>query len=478
MKKIYTTFYLILFAVVGFAQGFRIDISIPQLANQEVYLAGYLNGKIYSKDTTKLDPKGVGFFSDKEKLDEGLYMIYLHENHVPYEFLIGADDQEFAVTIKDTTSQAIIDNFAVVGASQTEKYLAVGRYISDAQKKQKHLVAQLKDAKKGSKEEENLKKELSNLNDQVLTYQKNLIESNENNMLAVFLRAMQQPTLPDSLAKGDFSDENFQRKRYMYAKAHFFDNIDVADVRSWRINVLHKKLTDFLTKWLPQHPDTITQEAIKLIEKTESDSMTFSLMTNFMISHAVSSKMMGMDRLLVELSDRYYSTGKAFWADSTILSNVLKEANKSRYNLIGMQARNMPLVKHDGTPFHLYDIKSKYTLLYFYEPSCGHCKVATPKLYNNVYQQYKNKGLEVVAVYLMTDKKEWDDFLNEHKMTQWINAWDPNRDSYYWQFFDTSTTPSEYLLDANKKIIAKRFGVESLGRIIDMFDEMEKEKEK
>ena len=65
----------------------------------------------------------------------------------------------------------------------------------------------MKDAKKDSKEEENLKKELSNLNDQVLTYQKNLIESNENNMLAVFLRAMQQPTLPDSLAKGDFSDE-------------------------------------------------------------------------------------------------------------------------------------------------------------------------------------------------------------------------------------------------------------------------------
>jgi hypothetical protein len=67
----------------------------------------------------------------------------------------------------------------------------------------------------------------------------------------------------------------------------------------------------------------------------------------------------------------------------------------------------------------------------------------------------------------MTDKKEWTDFLTEDKLYDWVNAWDPTRDSHYWEFYDTSVTPGVYLLDKDKKIIAKKIDAKSLDKILD-----------
>ena len=59
-----------------------------------------------------------------------------------------------------------------------------------------------------------------------------------------------------------------------------------------------------------------------------------------------------------------------------------------------------------------------------------------------------------------------NDYIEKNKLQDWTNAWDPDRESYYWTFYDTSTTPGVYLLDKDKKIIAKKIDAESLDRIL------------
>ena len=81
-----------------------------------------------------------------------------------------------------------------------------------------------------------------------------------------------------------------------------------------------------------------------------------------------------------------------------------EEATRRRFNQIGIKGHNLPLVRLDGKKFNLYDLNKKFTLVYFYEPTCGHCQMTTPKIHD-VYEKYKDKGFEVVAIYLMTDKK-------------------------------------------------------------------------
>ena len=43
-----------------------------------------------------------------------------------------------------------------------------------------------------------------------------------------------------------------------------------------------------------------------------------------------------------------------------------------------------------------------------------------------------------------------------------VNVWDPNRESYYWYYFNTSTTPMVYVMDENHKIFAKKIDVDTL----------------
>ena len=70
--------------------------------------------------------------------------------------------------------------------------------------------------------------------------------------------------------------------------------------------------------------------------------------------------------------------------------------------------------------------------------------------------------IKVVAVYMLEDKKEWIDFINEHDLSAMVNVWDPNRESYYWYYYNTSTTPTVYVMDENHKIFAKKIDVDTL----------------
>jgi thiol-disulfide isomerase/thioredoxin len=116
----------------------------------------------------------------------------------------------------------------------------------------------------------------------------------------------------------------------------------------------------------------------------------------------------------------------------------------------------------------LHDIKSKYLVVAFWEADCGHCKTAIPKLHE-VYEKVKDKGVQVLAIHLIASvegKMKWVDFVNEHDLADWHNAWSPNSIAYK-DLYNVYTTPVIYILDENKKILAKRIGPENIEEIID-----------
>jgi thiol-disulfide isomerase/thioredoxin len=106
------------------------------------------------------------------------------------------------------------------------------------------------------------------------------------------------------------------------------------------------------------------------------------------------------------------------------------------------------------------------TVVLIYEPNCSHCKVFVPKFHDEVYQQYKNKGLKVYAIYSMNKKPEWEEFLQANKLFDWINVWDEQNVSQFKILYDVRVTPGVYLLDKNKKIIAKKLSVDQLKDIL------------
>ena len=108
----------------------------------------------------------------------------------------------------------------------------------------------------------------------------------------------------------------------------------------------------------------------------------------------------------------------------------------------------------------MHQIEAEYLILIFYEPSCGHCKKVIPKLYD-IYEKYKGKNVKVFALYTQGKKEEWTEFIEEKKL-DWINVYDPYYISNFRDLYDIYSTPVIYMLDKDKKIVAKRLAIEDI----------------
>jgi peroxiredoxin len=134
-------------------------------------------------------------------------------------------------------------------------------------------------------------------------------------------------------------------------------------------------------------------------------------------------------------------------------------------NLIGNPAPNLVLWDTLGTEINLRDIDAKYTVLYFYDPDCGHCKTKTPILYAS-YPELQAKGVEILAVCTTTDERRWLEFIRENDLG-WINIADLQAKTYFKFYYDVRSTPTVYILDKDKKILAKKIDVEQVEAVID-----------
>ncbi len=68
---------------------------------------------------------------------------------------------------------------------------------------------------------------------------------------------------------------------------------------------------------------------------------------------------------------------------------------------------------------------------------------------------------------------QWQQFIKEHHLGDWINAWDPDHSTDYRRLYDVYMTPVVYLLDDHKKILAKQLDVKQLSDFLDHLNNKE-----
>jgi thiol-disulfide isomerase/thioredoxin len=121
----------------------------------------------------------------------------------------------------------------------------------------------------------------------------------------------------------------------------------------------------------------------------------------------------------------------------------------------------------EGQIYSLNELNAEITIVAFFEPSCGHCKKEIPKLYRQVFEPYRSKGVQVFAVYTLADREEWTNFINEHELYDWINVYDPYHQTHFRDYYDIKSTPTIFILDREKKIIAKKLDVDQMPGFLD-----------
>jgi len=456
--------YLLIFSLLisgfAFGQGFEISIKIDSAANKEVALANYYLGNIYKKDSIRLDAKGFAIFKADTLLPQGLYKIYLNE-HNHFDFLLGAD-QNFSVQKKSFSSPDI----EIKGSTESEEFAKYTVFLKNMQNKGAELKKKMETS--SAEEKAVLQTEMSKLTPEVQAYWFRIEKEYPNTLLAAFLLSNYMPTLdistlPEEVQK---SDSLLLLARFNYQKAHYWDYFDYTDERLLYTPLYKPKLETWFTKVLVQNYDSVKPAVYQFIEDVRPSNRIFQFAVSWFLNSSISSNIMGMDALFVDLARTYYFSGQAFWATDESMKKIRENVAFAEHNLIGKTAPDLTLENIDGEFVNLHKIKSKITILLIYEPDCSHCKVFVPQFHKDVYQKFKDKGLAVYAIYSMANKEEWSEFLIKHNLFDWINVWDETHISQFKILYDARKTPAVYILDENKKIIAKGLSVEQIGDLM------------
>jgi len=444
--------------------GYQIEVSVDHFTEDEAYLAYYYGDKKYLKDTAAV-ADGRFVFQGDEKLDGGMYLVVLPPNSNYFEVMID-DDQHFHLHT-DTTDY--VQNMEVTGSEQNQLFYDDIRFLGEMRSKAQQLQQQISAAEKGSPEAQRLKAEQQAMNQQVMAQRQAMIESHPDMIYSRVITAMQEPEIPEA-PKDESGQPLDSMFAFKYYRAHFFDNLDFSDDRMLRTPVFHQKVMRYLDKLTYRDPDSLADAIDHVLDLARADSNVFQYTTIAILNKYAKSKVMGFDALYVHMVENYYLTGDAWWVDAETLEKMEERATAISPTLIGRKAPNFLVKDVDNNTQSPWGVDADYTVLYFWDYDCGHCKKTTPVL-SEAMALYADYPVKLLTLNINGNRETWQEKLGEYGLAELpnaINAHDARRASGFDAMYDVRSTPRLLLLDEEKKILAKQISVQQLQEILDL----------
>lgn len=482
VKRNYKLLALVLCFITSFLsanakQGYEIKVTIKGLKDTTVILGHYLGNSMYPDDTIKLNATGSGVAKDKNALPQGVYLIYL-PNTKYFDIVIG--ENQFFEIENDTVD--IHKKVKFKNSPENEAFYKYQYFLASKHAEMSKIQVAAKDASK--EEKDKLSKQMEAINTEVRQYRDKLDKEFPGTFFTKFIKATQEIEVPDFPrdSEGKVIDSLFKAKYY---KAHYFDNVDISDPRMLRTPLFEERVKNYIEKVIVPLPDSIQKEVDMLIAKSRNSPELFRYMLVTLFSYYGKSQIMGYDDIAIYIADKYYIK-EATWADSTQLKKLKKQVGEKMPTMLGkmspaidlfevpsshfMVAKEDTFEKHNlyiGSPFSMHARMKDYTILYFWDVDCGHCKKETPVMYE-VFKNLKSKNVEVIAICLVYNREhkgKWVDFVNEHNMHDWVNCFNPFTLKHK-ELYDVQSTPSIFVLDKQGKILAKRLGAKQCEDLI------------
>lgn len=444
MKKIQFLLITLLIVINCQSQSVNIKVDLQNFPDKTFYLASYYGDKFQIVDTiNSIDGK---FTILKENLlPQGVYTIAGAHNNKYFEFLL-SEDQQFEI---HANFKSIIDSLNVKGCLENQDFVKYLKY-SSLKNKQNNSLKKLINITNGQENLEYLKQQ-NQLFADLKYYRLRQIQNNPKSLLSLLFSMMQDVEIPTKLKR-------LPKKKYDYYNLHYWDYIDLGDERLLRTPILNSKVNTFFDQVLVQHPDSIIASIDRLFSTNLHPDIYSHLLLKLSLKYEY-PKIMGLDKIFVHLADKYIAYDQT--ALSTSIKNALLErADKIRPLLIGTRAPEL-VMKDTLNEFQsLNTISNKYTVIIFWDHDCQQCQKEL-RFLKSIYAM-KSFDLEVYAVETTTLINKWKDYISKNDLN-WINVnGTQSKSADFHELFDIYSTPTIYILDQEKKIIAKRIGAKNI----------------
>lgn len=449
--------------------GHQIKVTLKPFTKGYLYLGHHFGSKQYIVDSVALNAKSEVVFSGKEKLLGGVYMVIFPAKNGWFEILI--DKQQHFSVLTDTSD--IIGKMQFINSPDNNLFVAYQKLAQEKGKSVFALQKQLKD-NPGTPDSTRIKAEIAKGNGEMTQYREQFLKTHPTHLLSAIFNVLQEPKVPEaSKHPGGKYDSLYA---YQYYKKHYWDGVSFTDERLVRTPVFEPKFQRYFTNVLPQHPDSLSKAANSILDISSTNKEMFKYLLSTLTEKYINPAYMGQDAVFVNLFERYYAPGKAdYWITEKYKKAVFDRAYSLMANLIGEKAADMNMVDTAGKVTTLYSVNAPYTVVCFWDPTCGHCQTEVPKVDSLFQSKWKQQGIQVYGVMTDGGKEAWLKFIHEHNLKGWLHVYQlPEvKDAEYnvgkagyKQLFDVYQTPVLYLLDKDKHIIAKKLNYEQLDDLI------------
>ncbi|HEX2605960.1 MAG TPA: thioredoxin-like domain-containing protein [Flavisolibacter sp.] len=467
MKQITATAFALVLHTVLFAQsGYEIKVTLKPFKNQYIYLGHYYGRQLPIIDSVKLNEKSEGVFRGTKKLGGGIYLIGYPDRAHNFEILIDKN-QRFAV-IADTAS---IQKVSFVNAPENVAFKAYQDFMNTNGRALDALYTKRKGT--SGKDSLQLTAQIETINAQVRNYRNDIITKSPNSFLSTLLKAMKEPDVP----KNDPAAKKDSLFAYHYFKNHYWDGVDLMDDRLARTPFFESRVDKYFEQLVYPSSDSVIKELDMMLSYANASDEMLKFMLLKFVNRYLNQKYMWEDAVFVHLFEKYFAQKNYDWLNDKGRKVVTDRAYSLMANILGTPAAEVTLPDSTGKKISLYGVEAPFVLVTIWDPTCGHCKELVPKLDSMYQAKWKNYGLKLFGLAKETEgtKKDWTGFIQKNQLKDWVHVYDSKEEEQarvaanipsYAQLYDVQTFPTLYLLDKDKRIIAKKVTFEQVDEIL------------
>lgn len=471
MKRFYFLFLLISSFSLHAQQkeGYNIKITFRPFKNQYIYLGYYYGTQYPIVDSVKLDNNSQGTFKGEKKLGGGIYLVGYPDKAHFFEFLVDKE-QHFSISADTTT---ILNNLKFENSADNILFNNYQKYMMIKGKEIDKARGKLKGANPADSAK--LNAIIDKDNKDIRQYREELMKKTPDSFLATLLAAMREPDVPSAEKQPGGKYDSLYA--YHYFKNHYWDGVNFYDDRLVRTTFFEGKLDKYFSQLVYPDPDSANKEIDWMLGYASANAEMKKFLLLKFVNRYLNQKYMWEDKVFVHLFEKYFSNQQYDWLTEKGEQMIANRAYSLMANILGTYASNVILPDTTDQRVSLYAVNAPFTLVIFWDPACSHCREILPKIDSIYRANWKNLGLKVYSIGRETDgtRTDWLNFIRTHRLQEWNNVFYSKKEETdriaqntagYSQLYDVQSFPTLYLLDKEKRIIAKKLSFEQMNEVL------------
>jgi len=441
---------MLIFNISGKAQViFR--IILDNYPDSSILLTSYFGNKIKLVDTATIH-EGVFTFSNAS-YPGGMYMLASPSKKKLLEFII-YNESGFTLVADATSPESVnvkrsLENKLFFEHIQlrNDTYRQAMK-INEMQSRKDTLPHQIEKA-------EAILDSLKKVQEQKETA---IISSHPDLFIAQILKANKEIKIPPT-----YTNDSIQN--YLYYKEHFWDNLQLADEKLLRTPLIDQKLQTYFDRVIFLDPDSTIAAIDTVISLARPSGEVVSYLLWYFIAKYQNPQYMGFDAVFVHLVDNYFLKEEVLNTTPSINEKLQERSDKLKPLLIGAPAPDLLLMDTNDCFVSFRNLDTDYILLLFWDFNCDVCESEIAELQELL--DTINYKISIYAVNTNSNLARWKQEIKARNMN-WVNVNGTHSiTNDFHDLYDISGTPRLFLLNHEKKFMAKHFKVAQLILIIE-----------